>query len=162
MHNDCIRLHTKCIQPYKSEGNMKMPSGVGWEDISIPPFIARHRGIEAVSGPKLIADCFQPFSELFSPSSPTAMPTSGPEVPSNATVRPGSGSRRDASAVLWKSSVFRRLSSVNLQSGDRGDSGHGKRRRQAVFTLSSHLCVRMHFVCSRMQSVCTFCLRARS
>ena len=28
------------------------------------PSIARHQGIEAVSGPKLIADCFQPFSEL--------------------------------------------------------------------------------------------------
>ena len=50
-------------------------------------FIARHQGIEAVSGPKLIADCFQPFSELFSPSSPTAMPTSGPK--SHPTPRSG-------------------------------------------------------------------------
>ena len=54
-----MRLHTKCIQPYKSDGNVKMPSGVGWEDISISPSIARHQDIEAVSGPKLIADCFR-------------------------------------------------------------------------------------------------------
>lgn len=31
-------------------------------DISNPPSIARHQGIEAVSGPKLIADCFSAFS----------------------------------------------------------------------------------------------------
>ena len=35
------------------------------EDNSILFSIARHQGIEAGSGPKLIVNCFQPFSELF-------------------------------------------------------------------------------------------------
>ena len=29
-----------------------------------------------------------------------------------------------------------------------------------IFTLLSHLYVRMHFVCSRMHQLCTFCLQA--
>ena len=89
------------------------------------------------------------------------------DVRSNALIQcptalPESGGRRGASVALRKSSDFQRLPSENLQSGNHGDSDDGKDRRQAVFTLSSHLCVRMHFVCSRMQSVCTFRPRARS
>ncbi|MFZ3481082.1 hypothetical protein [Bifidobacterium adolescentis] len=45
---------------------MKMSSGAEGKDNSIPLSIARHQGIEAVSCPKLIADCFWTFSELFS------------------------------------------------------------------------------------------------
>ena len=36
------------------------------------------------------------------------------------------------------------------------------RQSKPFFTLLSHYSVRMHFVCSRMQSVCTFCPRAKS
>ena len=42
-----------------------MSSEVRGEDNSILFSIACHQGIEAVSGPKLIANCFWPFSELF-------------------------------------------------------------------------------------------------
>ena len=77
-------------------------------------------------------------------------------------VRPESDGRGGVFVALRKSSDFQRLPSENLQSGNLADSDDGKRQGQAVFTFSSHLCVRMHFVCSRMQSVCTFSARAKN
>ena len=94
------------------------------------------------------------FRNRLSASSPTAMPT--------PMVLPESDGRRGVFVVLRKSSDFQRLPSENLQSDNLADFDDGKRQGQAVFTLPSLLCVRMHFVCSRMQSVCTFSARARS
>lgn len=52
------------------------------EDNSILFSIARHQGIEAGSGPKLIVNCFQPFSELFRRPESFRLPPDGPGIAS--------------------------------------------------------------------------------
>ena len=155
-----MRLHAKCIRTHKRDGSARMSSGVEGEDIfSLPSF----RLLPCPSGPLRPEIDRKSFFGVFGNRFSAVIADIRPNVPIQCPAAlPESGGRRGASVVLRKSSAFQRLPSENLQSDNHGDSNDGKRRGQAVFTLSTHSCVRMHFVCSRMQSVCTFCPRARS